>query len=1034
MRRLGGALLILVGWGLGCGERASAPPVDAAMVARWTCPVDWVPFERGGCGPAVLLCGPDGGAAAGTCASHDPRQQRSADDGGTGFWLRPDGAIGGSWPESGDPAGPPPEGWEPSGVPGVDWRPAAGVERCPADWRVSEGGCDAVVRTDCPVGTGPIPGGRCTPTAADACPTSRFATLPVEAAGQRVVYVDPSEPAPGLGTAAAPFADFDRALAQAGDNGWVLLAAGEYRTNFSAEDARHVVGVCAARSHLLGAATAPVAVARGARAVLTLQGVTLSGGFHGAGSELGGRLVATATVVRGVVRRGYYADGLGSRTEVTGVVATGCGINGFAAVAAGALTVVGSSSLSNTNLGAGVDGAESRLTLRDSAVVGTRSLLDGTAGSGVFVTAGAARLERVAVVRNRYLGVAAVGGGSVDMTDVFIDDTDTDGVGSLGQSLRANEGGTLRGTRVTALRGRVTGAAAVGDRSAITLSDCVLRGTQGKLREGRIREGFGAIAAAGSSITLDRCLVDRNQHGGLQVEGGTLVVRDSVVAATSLPAGSAVAFGVAARVGGSVVATRVLITGSTGVGVGVLGAGSSVTLEDSVIRECVEVPAGGLGFGASVEGGGHVTLTRTRLDRNVGVAVQVVGEGSLGTLEDVIATNTGPQRSGQKGVGLAAGDHGSLVARRCLVAANHQAGVDVQGGAHAQLDECVVRDTELVPEIDGLVSGSGILCSGQGSLDARRVAVVRNHTTGLAAQGAGVEVRLADCAIEDTFPGTDDHRGGWGIHLDGPAHVIAVRTRIDRNVNTGVFVTGGGRVELSDVAVRDTRSGGPSDGVFGRGIDINTGGQVSALRALVSGNREMGVALMHSGSADLRDVIVAATAPVAQGFGLGLGGFGPVSIRLSRVAVVGVSGAGLAGNPYDSPPVDPGADGATIEGEHVFVRGVQPERVRMLAPPGPRVAYGVEVGARSRVVLSYGVITESSWGVHGGGGALRFTHGVISSQTQAAAAAASAIAAAFTFDDVAFSGNASDAVVVDPTLPEVSVPPPQAPCASPPCQ
>ena len=89
---------------------------------------------------------------------------------GSTYYRLPDGGIGGAWNADPDSGGPP----------AADWAPTAGIDRCATDqgWsRAADGTCDPNLRTDCPAGTGPLPGRRCTPTAASDCPSGPFADV-----------------------------------------------------------------------------------------------------------------------------------------------------------------------------------------------------------------------------------------------------------------------------------------------------------------------------------------------------------------------------------------------------------------------------------------------------------------------------------------------------------------------------------------------------------------------------------------------------------------------------------------------------------------------------------------------------------------------------------------------------------------------------------------------------------------------------------------------------------------------------------------
>jgi hypothetical protein len=89
----------------------------------WDCPAAWVAHARGGCAPAVLICGTDA-AASGACDGID---LAAAPSEGAPFVVLPDGGIGGPWPEPGGGDGPaetflPEQG---TGTGYADWAPDA---------------------------------------------------------------------------------------------------------------------------------------------------------------------------------------------------------------------------------------------------------------------------------------------------------------------------------------------------------------------------------------------------------------------------------------------------------------------------------------------------------------------------------------------------------------------------------------------------------------------------------------------------------------------------------------------------------------------------------------------------------------------------------------------------------------------------------------------------------------------------------------------------------------------------------------------
>jgi hypothetical protein len=196
----------------GCTVVRRAPDVRAgagdAAIATWECPAGWVAAAVGGCGPAVIVCAPDGGAREHACDGLDLAIRPSLGDGDAGttagaFYLRADGAVGGPWPdESSASAGPSTGAWD----------PAVGIPRCPDGWRRPGDGptasaCDPALRTDCPAGSEALPGGGCTATSERDCPSGAWPDVAAEAGTAPVAYVRAGADATGSdGSLAHPFA------------------------------------------------------------------------------------------------------------------------------------------------------------------------------------------------------------------------------------------------------------------------------------------------------------------------------------------------------------------------------------------------------------------------------------------------------------------------------------------------------------------------------------------------------------------------------------------------------------------------------------------------------------------------------------------------------------------------------------------------------------------------------------------------------------------------------------------------------------
>jgi hypothetical protein len=171
---------------------------------RWTCPAGWVPSDRGGRGPAALLCAPSGGAAPGACEGHPSTPPVfTASDAVVhrGFACATDGTIVGGFPSLSDEEIPPSD-FEPSpptGAPSPSFAPSAPRMDCPRGWVARDELCAPTLSMSCGPYAGPLPDDSCTATAD--CPSSPFADAPVGAA---LRYVRADAPPGGDGTIEPP--------------------------------------------------------------------------------------------------------------------------------------------------------------------------------------------------------------------------------------------------------------------------------------------------------------------------------------------------------------------------------------------------------------------------------------------------------------------------------------------------------------------------------------------------------------------------------------------------------------------------------------------------------------------------------------------------------------------------------------------------------------------------------------------------------------------------------------------------------------
>lgn len=1027
----------------GCDEGAASTPPPAPS-GRWDCPATWVAAARGGCGPAVLLCAPDGGAAPRACEDVDLSRAPSvpAADGGVtrGFFRLPDGAIAGGWAEPGDPEGPPPEDWSPEGVPADDWAPDAGIAACAAGWRrLPDGTCDPVLREDCEAGSDPVPGGSCTPTGATSCPAGDYVDPGAEAVGAAVVYVRAgADPDAADGSEARPFATIAAGIARAGSGGWVLVARGEYaeRIVVAASGSTHVLGACAARVTVrgpgpLGRDGATVAVS-GAGARLDLRGVTVVGEGRGLQASAQGALRASGVAVAASAE--VAVDARDARTEVA---LTGCAIRdtraradgtfgrGVSAQSGASVRVAASSLARSTEIAVHALDEGTSVALRGSVVRDTRATRGGAAGYGLRAEAAATLTAEGCVVEaSQDVGALAVGA-RLELRASIVRGTRPRGDGTKGFGVGASAGATVLGDDLLVEGNAAAGVAADGAGASVTIARSVVRGTAAQ-RSGA--GGYGLSAANGARLAAEGVRVAANREAGVTAyDPGTVVTLLSCVVSDTLARASDATrgYGVDVEAGAALTAQDVLVAGNTGAGVFATGAGARCELARSAVRD-TRVGGDGQGHGLEAVDGATVRAATTAVTGSREAGAVASGAGARVELTACVVRGTRPTPTGARGRGLNVQRGAAAVATGVLFEDNTETGVvSVNEGSSVELTSSVVRATR--PRADG-VGGDAVIVSMGARLVASRVRVAYDAEVGLLAAGAGTRAELTACAARNTR-GAQAGRDGVGLGVVDGASVTASGLQLMGCVGAGVLVQGAGsRLALSASAVRGVRPF--ADGILGRGLDVSSGGSLDARQVLLEGVTEFGVSAFGEGSAAaLEDVLVARVARSARGFGAGVALAGGAQVTAARVAVVDVWGAGVLASPFMNRP------GTRFTARDLFVRRVGASTVQAreagpsVGPLGGAVAYGLHAGSGCALDLTRALVDDGGFGFYNAGGTIRVAVGVISAQLVAAGATDLATpAGATTLSEVALRGNARDAVVRDGALPAASsVEPPAAP-------
>jgi len=416
----------------------------------------------------------------------------------------------------------------------------------------------------------------------------------------------------------------------------------------------------------------------------------------------------------------------------------------------------------------------SSLSLRGACVTGTRWTSSIVSRSGALVvTRGAVDVRDVGFVDLGGPAVEVSGvGASVGLQDVAVDR-------ARHSALVAGFGGHLEATRVAV---RDTTMSELGFATAIDVE-------------------LGSTASVRSVVALDG-------GGGIFVsgDGSTLTAEDLAIVGCHVDE-ALKARGVAVQDGAVLTLRRALIEDAEGEGLHAGGAGARGTLEDIVIRDTHPwsedaVPDFEEGRGLEVILGAAVEVRRGVFERNRELGIGATHAGSTLGLQDVVVrdTDSEPVR-GTDGSGILVQDGAEARLYRVLVARNRQAGVDTFRAGVLHLDDVLVADTAGRARDEGW--GAGIWLAGSPA-DGRRIRLERNHNAGLQVDYGPARVALEELSVLDT-EGRFDGRGGNGIYAAFDVELDLRGLELEGNREVALYATNGARVDAHDVTIRQTR-------------------------------------------------------------------------------------------------------------------------------------------------------------------------------------------------------------------------------------
>jgi hypothetical protein len=350
-----------------------------------------------------------------------------------------------------------------------------------------------------------------------------------------------------------------------------------------------------------------------------------------------------------------------------------------------------------------VDGG-GEVTLEDAVVRDTLAYADGYYGYGIMVLeAGSFSATRIVLERNRTSALRAYGEtAEAVLTDATIRDSlPADADGTYGRGVEVLEGALVTLRRARLERNRADGVFVV--NGTVELEDVVVRDTMSQDRE---NDGRGVSCGTGCVATGRRVFLDANGAAGWFAGGESSTITDFVVRGTQGRAlGNTVSgAGLDVRDGTTASASRVIALENHMLGVTASGAGTSLTLEDAVVRD-TRLRDGQYGFGLVGFTGASLALSRVEVADNT-AGLWVKGPDTTLSVTDAwfhdMRSAPVTMRGGE-GIVLIDGVVATLT--RVAVERTMRAGLLVHGGSEAMLDRFRARD--VMREACGDACGGG---------------------------------------------------------------------------------------------------------------------------------------------------------------------------------------------------------------------------------------------------------------------------------------------------------------------------------------
>ena len=730
---------------------------------------------------------------------------------------------------------------------------------CPDGWIASLDGLYCTAEwSDCATGEVPSHGGGCKRLLPEAnqCPEGPFPLPPADAGD--VLYVDAgSNCEANCGTPEAPYPSLQQAVDEAQHGAHLLVAGGTYADPVIITTQISIIGLCAAKVALTGAAAIPdvfpTASDAAAIAVLAAADVSLSG-------------ISVSSPAAGIVT----VDAPDMTLDAMEIAnSTGPGVE----------------AVGNTTL-----------TMTDSWVHGSvQPAADGPPAAGLLATSGAAvELDGSLLELNAGGGIVTQNVGTSTFVEGCVLRTCGEMTGAGGMNV---SGGALGAATNSLLEGNHGfGISLSGVGTTADISDSEVRGT---VFASDSAPGLGLLAADGAALTLSRALLSHNQMHGLRIDGtGTTAQLDrTAIVNTQLDTEGKRGDAMQVVGGASVQMLGSLFQGNIYRGVTLWQEGTTAAAEFSLIRQTVPNPAGELGDGLAVGDGGKGSFSHCLIEDNTSHGVNAAGPGTHLTLNDTVVRWTKTQ-VGALGVGLSITDHARVEATDCLLDGNAEIGVLAMGeGCELTLSDSQIRDT-LIP-VSGHM-GYGLVVDSGAAAILERLVVEASGAIGIFLS-VDASAELTDSAVISTKDG-QLLDSGVGVLVANAADCAITRSLFRDNGRIGIAGINDSFVRVSESAVLDIAPDYAKAALSPAGGMLFTSGSTFQVQDSVVGNVSyLGIGAAGEGATGTIDrVVLYSVTPVPGYLAFGIFAAEGGVVSATDCWVQGVHGAGAACGDPDS--------------------------------------------------------------------------------------------------------------------------------------